>query len=223
MLRKLLILLLIAIGSGAWAQETKTPVKSEDKKADEAIDYTLIGAPMPELNMKVFRDTASKEIAGAVLVKTGNNSDTTTGNKHIKRKKKDNNKRVHKSRRAKQKAYMTNEDFDKYTNLLVMMFNPNCSHCEDETIRLEKSISVFNNSKILLLANPLMWDYLPYFTKTMHVFDYPTLMVGSDSTFLNKLFLYQALPQINIYNKERKLIKTFTGEVGIDSLKKYLE
>ena len=103
------------------------------------------------------------------------------------------------------------------------MFNPNCSHCEDETLMLEKNSSVFNKSKIILLANPLMWEYLPNFTKTLNVFDYPVFIVGSDSTFINKVFSYASLPQINIYNKQRKLVVTLFGEVSINILKKYLE
>jgi hypothetical protein len=54
--------------------------------------------------------------------------------------------------------------------------------------------------------------------------EYPIMYVGTDSgDFLNNVFLYSQLPQINIYDKKRKLLKTFTGEVAIDSLKKYIQ
>jgi phenylacetate-CoA ligase len=37
--------------------------------------------------------------------------------------------------------------------------------------------------------------------------------MGVDSSeMINKMYMYQSLPQLNIYNKERKLIKYFTGD-----------
>ncbi len=48
------------------------------------------------------------------------------------------------------------------------------------------------------------------------------MYIGTDSSgFINNVFLYQSLPQINIYSPAHKLIKTYTGEVPIDSLKQY--
>jgi hypothetical protein len=36
------------------------------------------------------------------------------------------------------------------------------------------------------------------------------------------MYMYQSLPQLNIYNKERKLIKYFTGDIAIDSIRTYI-
>jgi hypothetical protein len=50
------------------------------------------------------------------------------------------------------------------------------------------------------------------------------MFVGADSfKVTDRLFTYQGLPQINIYNKERKLIKIFQGDIFIDSLKAYIK
>jgi hypothetical protein len=58
----------------------------------------------------------------------------------------------------------------------------------------------------------------------LHVQDYPFIKAGLDSSgFINNVFLYQTLPQINIYNAERRLLKTYAGEVPMDTLKKYIE
>ncbi len=240
MLRKLLFLSLFACSANAIAQVSITPIKTEVKKAADTTDYKLMGAPMPELNLKVYIDTARKENIVTVIEKdtsvmngestayitgkTDNTKDTVvTSHKRRKRAKKEENNTGQINIMSKTKPYMNTADFDNGANLFVMMFNPTCSHCEDETELLEKNISVFKKSKIILMANPMMWDYLPNFMKSFHVLDYPTITAGSDSSFINKVFLYQTLPQINIYDKDRKLIKTYNGEVMIDSLKKYAE
>ncbi|MFI4962763.1 MAG: hypothetical protein ACHP6H_02785 [Legionellales bacterium] len=128
------------------------------------------------------------------------------------------------SKAGDRKKYMINSDLDNGANLFVMMFNPTCSHCQEQTIMLEKNASLFKKSKVLLLANIIMKPYLSDFVVLTHVDSYPFMYLGLDSTdFINNLFLYQQLPQLNIYNNERKLIRTYTGEVAIDSLKRYIQ
>jgi thiol-disulfide isomerase/thioredoxin len=220
MFRKLLFLLLIAFGSNAMAQVTTKSGKNEDKKVDQPIDYKAMGAPMPDLHLTVYIDTSKKDNPVPAA-----KSDTIAQKSKTGRKKKKHPaiENADAPVAKAQKKYLTNEDFDNGANLMVMMFNPTCSHCEDETELLEKNIFVFKKTKIILLANQMMWEYIPNFAKSFHVSEYPTITIGSDSSFINKVFLYQALPQINIYNTKRKLIKTFTGEVIIDSLRKYIE
>jgi thiol-disulfide isomerase/thioredoxin len=122
------------------------------------------------------------------------------------------------------KETFTNTDLDNGANLFVMMFNPTCSHCQDETVTIEKNIALFKKSKVVLLANMIMKSYLDDFVKAVNLDEYPSIYLGLDSMgFINNTYLYQALPQINIYNGDRMLIKTYTGEVAIDSLKKYIQ
>ena len=74
------------------------------------------------------------------------------------------------------------------------------------------------------MANPGMMQYLPDFVNMLHVLDYPIMHVGIDSSgFIGNAFGYHMLPQINIYDHSRKLLKTFNGETPIDSLKSYIE
>ena len=120
--------------------------------------------------------------------------------------------------------YLTNKDVDNDANLLIMMFNPTCSHCEDETDRLEKNIFLFKKTNLLLMATPVMRPQLRDFVNRLHLDEYPSIHVGSDSSdFIGKVYLYSSLPQINIYDHDRKLLRTFNGEVAIDTLKKYIE
>ena len=74
------------------------------------------------------------------------------------------------------------------------------------------------------MAAPNMKDYFVFFENVTKVSKHPEINVGLDSAgFIDKTFVYQSLPQINIYDKERKLVKVFTGDVPIDSLKPYIE
>ncbi len=118
----------------------------------------------------------------------------------------------------------TTKDIPAKKNVLVMMYNPTCGHCQEETISMTKNIDAFKNTEILLLADTVMKEYIDFFNSSTKVFDTPELkMLLDHSGFIKNTFTYQSLPQINIYNKERKLIKIFTGDTPIDSLKPFIQ
>ncbi|MBS1774193.1 MAG: hypothetical protein JST82_15150 [Bacteroidetes bacterium] len=122
--------------------------------------------------------------------------------------------------------YLTSKDLKNDANLFVMMFNPTCSHCQDETEVLKKNIALFKKSKIVLMATGAMETYMEYFENITKISEYPSILEVLDNEkcdFINKTFTYQSLPQINIYDKDRKLIKMFFSETPIDSLKPYIE
>jgi len=201
MLHKLLLLLLCITGtiSANAQQAADTSVKKAPK-----IDYTQIGAPMPPMRLIVCRDTSAKA------------SQQTPPEERKKRKKTGHDEAP--------KQILTNEDVDNGANLFVMIFNPNCSHCQEETILLEQNIALFKKSKLLLMASPATKQYMPDFFIFSHFVPNPAITVGIDSSrFLENIFLYQALPQINIYDADRKLIKIFNGDVAMESLKNYIE
>lgn len=119
---------------------------------------------------------------------------------------------------------ITNEDLKNKANLFVMIFNPTCSHCEDQTELLEKNIDLFKKSKVVFVASDVASVNIPFFEKGLHTDNYKPFIIGTDSChYVDKMFLYQMLPQINIYDKHRKLVKIFTGGAAIDSLKPYIQ
>lgn len=123
-----------------------------------------------------------------------------------------------------QKKVITQDDVANDANLLVMMFNPTCDHCIQTTQMLRDNLDRFEKTKIVLMATPNQIDNLGFFRSITEYNKFPKLQVGVDSAgFLDKTFLYQHLPQINIYDKHRKLIKVFTGDITIDSLKGLVE
>jgi len=200
MLRQLIITtILLCCAASAIAQQkaVSAPVAK--------IDYHQTGAPMPSILL--YRvDTVKIDTVG-----------TKKKRRHANAAKKEPVTTI-------QQKIVTDKDLDNGANLFVMMFNPTCGHCEDQTQRFERSIDLFKKSKLVLMAKPNMQEYLPNFIKSFDIKYFDKIMVGVDSgKFVDETFLYSALPQINIYDKDRKLIKAFAGEVLIDSLKQYIQ
>ena len=202
MLRKLFTTALCLVALHAAAQQGESIIRSSDT------DYHAMGAPMPRIALSLL-DSINIAVPAPA----------PPAAKHKHKKKHQEPQFV-----TVRTDMVTEQLLNNNANLLVMMFNPTCSHCEDQTDRFEKSIELFKNSKLLLMANPGMRDYLPNFSKTHHVSDYPAFLLGTDSaSFIKQTFLYSALPQINVYGPDRKLIKTWAGEVVMDSIKQYIQ
>lgn len=111
-------------------------------------------------------------------------------------------------------------------NLLLMIFNPVCEHCEEQTRLFIKNDSLFRNSRLLLVAASVQVPNLSFFEANTKYSAHTRMMtVAIDSAdVLDKLFGYEELPQINIYDgKSRKLIRTFSGSQPIDSLRPYIQ
>lgn len=119
---------------------------------------------------------------------------------------------------------LTEKDFENDANLIVMIFNPTCDHCQQQTIQFQKNIEMFKDSKLLLIAAPQMIDYLEFYNNITRYYKYPQMTVAVDSNgYIDKTYHYEALPQINIYDKNRKLTKIFYSETDMKLLEPYIE
>ncbi len=196
----LLSLLLIFVGANAQNKNVpNTPPTTVGAPSDK-IDYTQMGAPMPKLLLETLDSIKTEFKKGGWLSR----------------------------KKAVPSAYspkiLSDKDFSYDGPLVVMMFNPTCGHCQEETIEMQKNIHIFKNTKVVLMANKVMRPYLPTFIKDYNLANSSTFFVGIDSLdFIKETFLYQMLPQVNVYNKQRKLVRTFTGGVSMDTLAKYLD
>lgn len=132
------------------------------------------------------------------------------------------------------KFSITNKDNENITksvlesegNLFLIMFNPTCEHCEDQTMEIVANIFLFKKSKVLMVASEVQTPMLSYFDANTKFSQYPsTITVSIDSAqVIKRLFNYQALPQVNIYDgKSHRLLKTFEGHMPLDSLKVYAQ
>jgi len=121
-------------------------------------------------------------------------------------------------------VFLTNETLDNNASLIIMLFNPTCEHCELMAKTFKENIDLFQKSNLVLVAANGMESYLDFFINNTATELVRKIQIGIDSSgLINQTFLYKTLPQVNVYNKERKLEKIFFGEVAIEELKPYIE
>jgi thiol-disulfide isomerase/thioredoxin len=118
----------------------------------------------------------------------------------------------------------TGKTFQSKHNFFLFMFNPTCGHCINMAKLIVGNYSAFKNNKIAFMASPQMTSVIGSFYQATGIGKYPEIKVGVDSAYaIEKIYNYQTLPQLNIYNNQHKLIKVFHGDITLDSLKQYLK
>lgn len=116
----------------------------------------------------------------------------------------------------------TPEEIKGTTHFFLVLFNPTCGHCIDMARMFGTHEQEFRNNTVMFMAAKDMMPYFDHFYKESGADDYKNLTIGVDSAdMVNNLYKYGNLPQINIYDKDRKLVRIFSGETPLDSLLRY--
>jgi thiol-disulfide isomerase/thioredoxin len=113
-------------------------------------------------------------------------------------------------------------DFKQKGNFFLFMFNPTCGHCIQMAKLISDHQSDFAETNILFMAGGNMQPYMPSFYQASSIAKAPAVIVALDSSStIEKLMVFQGLPQLNIYDSTGTLIKIKTGDIPIDTLKYY--
>jgi hypothetical protein len=115
-------------------------------------------------------------------------------------------------------SYFTKDDLKKKTPILLMMFNPQCEHCQQETTELVKHIDEFRKIQIVMTTS-MAFDSMLVFRERFKLADYENIVVGQDTDFF--LFTYfqnRNLPFHAMYDKKKALIKVHEGSVSVRAI-----
>jgi hypothetical protein len=119
---------------------------------------------------------------------------------------------------------ITNKVLQKGKPVLLMIFSPQCEHCEHTIDSLKNMTGSFAHTQLLLVTEARNKPELKGFLKktgldTSRVFR----NVGLDkSNLIPYIYTFQLLPQFNIYNAQHKLVKSFAGNFPLDSLRMFI-
>lgn len=115
-------------------------------------------------------------------------------------------------------GHFSKENFAKREPVLIILFNPDCEHCQKETEKMLDSIDHFKNIQIVM-ATMMPFDKMIAFYKHYKLADYKNIVVGQDTQyFLPVFYMVSNLPYLALYNKKGELITTFEGAVPIHQI-----
>ncbi len=120
-------------------------------------------------------------------------------------------------------TYFTKADLDKKKPVMLMLFNPQCEHCQHETGELIKNIDKFKDIQIVMTTS-MLFDSMLTFREKYKLADYKNIVVAQDENFfLVTYFMIRNLPFLAFYNKKKELISVFEGGLSMDKILMELE
>ncbi len=124
--------------------------------------------------------------------------------------------------KAPDSTLFTKKNLQKGKPILLMIFSPDCGHCQNVTTEILKNIDHFHKVQIL------MFTWLPYtemisFYKTYKIADYPQIDLAWDPKFFFLPYYHvQSYPKLLVYDKKGKYVKEFQGSIKIEDVWKAL-
>lgn len=106
--------------------------------------------------------------------------------------------------------------------LLIVIFSPECGHCEYEISEISKSDILLSGAKLLLVTSADS-NSTAKFLKQFNLDDKKVIPLLDNDDTLYRIFGKAIVPSIYIYNKKLDLIKALYGEYKIETILKYLQ
>jgi thioredoxin-related protein len=115
-------------------------------------------------------------------------------------------------------SYFTKTDLSKKSPVMLMLFNPGCSHCQHETEEIIKNIDRFKGKQIVM-ATMMPFDSMMTFREKYKLAQFNNIIVAQDTHFfLPPYFMVNSLPFLAFYNKKKELISVFEGSMPIEKV-----
>lgn len=112
----------------------------------------------------------------------------------------------------------TKDDLSKKRATVIIIFSPDCDHCQQATKELTANIRLFKKAQIVM-ASSLEYAYLKKFYGEYKIADYSNIIMGCDpSYFLGTFFRVRSFPAIFVYDKKGNFVQSFDGSVPVEKI-----
>ena len=117
----------------------------------------------------------------------------------------------------------TKDQLKRNKPVLIMLFSPDCEHCQHETEDLIKNIDHFKKIQIVM-ATMMPFEQMTAFYDRYDLKRFDNIIVGRDIYYLLPSFYkVRFLPYMAMYDKKGKLLSTFEGNLSMDKLSKIFD
>ena len=115
-------------------------------------------------------------------------------------------------------SIFTKNDLKKKRATIIMMFSPDCEHCQAETKELTAHMDLFKKVQIIM-ASPLDYNYIKKFYEEYKLADHKNIMMGRDpSYFLGTFFKVRSFPSVFVYDKKGNFVTSFVGSTPVEEI-----
>lgn len=109
-------------------------------------------------------------------------------------------------------------DLQKNKAVMIMVFSPDCEHCQVRVKEIMANSKLFKNIQIVMISN-LGYNYISRFYKEFKIARYPNIIMGMDYRYMiGNFFTIPSVPAIFLYNKNGKFVKAFDRDVPVKKI-----
>ena len=107
----------------------------------------------------------------------------------------------------------TKADLPKKKPVLIMLFSPDCDHCQHQTEDILANMDKLKDVQIVMCSYQPM-ETIRAFKEKYKLAQYPNIMIGRDTKyFVPSFYGVNSLPYLAFYDKKGNLIKVNEGNV----------
>ena len=115
-------------------------------------------------------------------------------------------------------SIFTKDNLKKKKATVIMMFSPDCEHCQAETKALTEKINLFKKAQIVMVS-PIDFYYMKEFYNEYKIADFSNITMGRDPAyFLGTFYKVRSFPSIFVYDKKGKLVNSFIGSTPVEEI-----
>jgi len=115
-------------------------------------------------------------------------------------------------------TYFTKEDLAKKKAVMIMLFSPDCEHCQHKTEEIIKHIDEFEKVQIVM-STTLPFDKMLAYYQKYDLKRFDNIIMGKDiSYFFPAFYNIHNLPFLAFYNKKKELVSVFEGALSIEKI-----
>lgn len=112
-------------------------------------------------------------------------------------------------------SHFRKADLQKRKATIIMLFNPDCSHCQKATEELLANAVLFEKAQIILVSST-PYAQIQKFYADYGIATHSNIVMGLDpSFFLGIFFKITHFPSIFIYNKKGGFVKSIEGSFPV--------
>ena len=101
---------------------------------------------------------------------------------------------------------------------MIVVFSPDCEHCQHEIKEIKSHIKLFKNAQIVMISN-LGYQYIKVFYKEFDIAKYPNITMGMDYRYLlGSFFNIDGVPAVFVYDKNGKFVKAFDRKASVQAI-----
>ena len=105
---------------------------------------------------------------------------------------------------------------------MVIVFDPHCENCIEETKRLIAHIDVYKKIQVLMVS-PAPYSEIKQFHDELKIADYPNIIMGRDpGYFFGTFYKVRSFPSIFLYNKKGDFVRKFDGSTPVETIPSFL-